>query len=94
MSKVLENKPNSGNEYGLSHYVKTDDGKLYYVDSRFVAVDQRYETMAVECNIRFYVSNKSWMNPVVVEYYHSENEMRKSHEIIIHNLELYRRERG
>lgn len=88
MSKILETNTDTGNP--LSHFVKTDDGKYYYVDSCWSGsfpIGNGYETMAIPCNKNLHISPKNWQSPEYVETYGSEKEMAERHEWIIRNLE-------
>ena len=87
MSKILKTNPDTDNP--LSHFVKTDDGKYYYVDSRWCGMPygNGHETMAFLCNKNMHISPKNWCNPEYVETYATEEQMAERHEWIIRNLE-------
>lgn len=87
MSEILKKKPDTDNQ--LSHFVRTDDGKYYFVDSRWSGfpMGNGYETIAVQCNKRLQVPLKNWSNPDYVETYGSEQEMAERHNKILTSLE-------
>lgn len=88
MSQILKTNPDTGNPY--SHFVKTDDGKYYYVDSCWSGsfpIGNGWETIVVKCNKNLHVSPKNWQSPEYVETYVSEQEMAERHSEIIANLE-------
>ena len=88
MSKILKTNPYT--DHPCSHYVKTDDGNYYYVDSCWSGIfpiGNGWETIVVKCNKNLHVSPKNWQNPEYVETYGSEQEMADSHAQICNDLE-------
>lgn len=67
----------------LGHIVKTEDGKLFYVDST-ETFDAGFETMVFPCDEDGQVT--SWFE-LYVEHYKNEKEMEQRHKYICRNLE-------
>ena len=82
MSTVIKH---SGEDIPLSHFVRTNDGKYWYVDSRYTD-GRSYETMVFAANKKLAVTN--WASRYTKRY-RTEDEMEREHNEVINNLELY-----
>lgn len=69
----------------FSHFVRTNDGTIYYVDS-CNTFDRGYETMVFAANEELKVTN--W-NDLYAEWYNSFEEMQEGHNRIINHLEYH-----
>lgn len=71
----------------LSHFVKTSDGKPYYVDSNCV-FDSDFETMVFNCEEEMTLDTVDWTG-VYERHYKNIKEMQDGHLEIIKNLEEF-----
>jgi len=78
----------SKNGNPLSHYVRTNTNKFYYVDS-CLTFEGKYETLVLKCGSNGKVPQKSWQSPVFEIRYADKKEMEKHHWELVEDLEVY-----
>ena len=85
MSRIVRHT-NTGNP--LSHYIQTESGNMYYVDSRYT-FDVGFETMVFLCNSKVKVPRKNWNTPVYEKKYATYQDMEKHHRELVEDAEVY-----